>query len=126
MATSRYLTQSLIFYHPNYKLFAKLDLCWSYNSIYIKKKNEWKVVFMTSERLFKPIVIFFILTNSPATFQMMINEILQDLINTRGVISFINDVIVGTKKKKEYNKVVEEVVKRLVENGLYVKLGKCK
>jgi len=48
------------------------------------------------------------------------------LINTGEVASFIDDVIVGTKKEEEYNKIVEEVVKRLAENDLYVKLEKCK
>ena len=53
------------------------------------------------------------------------NKILQDLINTREVISFI-DVIVGTEEEKGHNKVVEEVVKRLAENNLYVKPKKYK
>jgi len=43
------------------------------------------------------------------------------LNNTGKVASFIDDVIVKTKKEEEYNKVVKEVVKRLVENDLYVK-----
>ena len=54
------------------------------------------------------------------------NEILQDLINTREVTSFINDVIVGTEKKEKYNKIIEEIAKRLAENNLYVKLEKYK
>jgi len=53
------------------------------------------------------------------------NEILWDLINTREVASFIDDVIVGIKKEEGYDKVVE-VVKRLLENDFYVKPGKCK
>ena len=57
---------------------------------------------MMLEGSFKPTVMFFGLTNPPAMFQMMI------------------------KKEKEYDKVVEEVVKRLVENNLYVKPEKCK
>jgi len=40
--------------------------------------------------------------------------------------SFIDNVIVRTEEKKEYDKVVKEVVKRLVENNLYIKLEKCK
>ena len=56
----------------------------------------------------------------------MINKILQDLINTRKVASFINNVIIGTERKEGHNKLVEEVIKRLVENNLYVKLEKCK
>jgi len=69
--------------------------------------------------------MFFGLTNSPATFQAMMNEILWNLINTREIVSFINHVIVGTEKEEEHNEIVEEIVKRLAENNLYVKLEKC-
>jgi len=54
------------------------------------------------------------------------NEILQNLINTGEVASFIDDIIVGIEEEEEYNEVVEEVVKRLVENNLYIKLEKYK
>ena len=56
----------------------------------------------------------------------MINKILWNLINTGEVVSFIDDVIVGTEDKEGYDKVVEEVVKRLAENNLYIKLEKSK
>ena len=75
---------------------------------------------------FKPTVMFFGLTNSPATFQTMMNEILQDLINTSKVASFIDNVIIGIKMEEEHDELVEEVVKRLAENNLYVKPEKCK
>jgi len=81
---------------------------------------------MTLEGLFELTVIFFGLTNSPVMFQTMINKILQNLINTRAVRSFIYNVIVRTEEEERYNEIVEEVVKRLVENNLYVKLEKCK
>ena len=108
------------------KVFTKLDLHWGYNNVWIKKGDEWKTAFITLEESFKLMVIFFRLTNSPATFQTMMNEILQNLINTREVASFIDNVIVEMEKEEEYNEVVEEVVKRLAENNLYVKLEKCK
>ena len=56
----------------------------------------------------------------------MMNEILQDLINTGEVISFIDDVIVGIEERKKHNEVIEEVVKRMAENDLYVKPEKYK
>ena len=56
----------------------------------------------------------------------MMNEILWNLINTGEMASFIDDIIVGTKEKKEHDEVVEEVVKRLAENNLYVKPEKYK
>ena len=52
------------------------------------------------------------------------NEILWDLINTGGVASFIDNVIVGIEEEEGHDEVVEEVVKMLVENDLYVKLAK--
>ena len=81
---------------------------------------------MTPERSFKPTVMFFGLTNSPATFQAMMNELLRDLINIGKVAAFIDDVIVGTETEEGHNKIVVEIIKRLEENDLYVKLEKCK
>ena len=83
------------------------------------------MVFTTLEEHFELIVIFFGLTNSLATFQIMMNEILWNLINIGEVASFINDIIVGMEEEK-HDKIVEEVIKILVENNLYVKLEKCK
>ena len=83
-------------------------------------------MFIMLGELFKLTVMFFGLTNSLATFQVIINKILRDLINIGEVASFIDDVIVETEKKEKYDKVVEEVVKRLEKNNLYVKPEKCK
>ena len=69
--------------------------------------------------------MFFGLTNSLTMFQIIMNEILQNLINTGEVVSFINDVIIKTEKKG-HNKVVKEVVRQLAENDLYIKLEKYK
>ncbi len=57
---------------------------------------------------------------------MIMNKIIQDLINTREVESFIDNIIVETEEEKGYDKVVEEVVKRLAENNLHVKPENCK
>ena len=82
------------------------------------------MAFTTPGGLFKLMVMFFKLTNSPVTFQTIINEILQDLINIGKMASFIDNVIVGTETEEEYDEVVKEVVKQLAENNLYVKLEK--
>ena len=79
---------------------------------------------MIPEVLFEPTVIFFEFTNSPATFQAIINKILKNLINTGEMASFISNIIVGIKKEKRHDEVVKEVVQRLEENDLYVKLEK--
>ena len=107
------------------KLFTKMDLRWGYNSVRIKEGDEWKTVFMTPEGSFELTVMFFGLTNSPATFQMMMNKLLRDLINTEKVAVFIDDVIVGTEMEEEHDELVVEVIRRLEENDLYVKPEKC-
>ena len=75
---------------------------------------------------FKPTVMFFGLTNSPVTFQVMMNKLLRDLINIGKVAAFINDMIVRTEDEKGHDELVAEIIKRLEENDLYVKLEKCK
>ena len=70
--------------------------------------------------------MFFGLINSQVIFQIMINKILWDFINTGKVVSFINNIIIRTEIKEGHDELVEEVVKRLVENDLYIKPEKCK
>ena len=64
----------------------------------IKEGDKWKMAFTTLEESFELMVMFFGLTNLPATFQAMMNELLQDLINTGKVAAFIDNVIIGTEK----------------------------
>jgi len=70
--------------------------------------------------------MFFGLTNSPATFQAMMNELLRDLINIEKVAAFIDDVIIGMETEEGHDKIVAEVIRRLEENDLYMKPEKCK
>jgi len=69
--------------------------------------------------------MFFGLTNLLATFQAIMNDILRDLINTGEVAAFMDNVLVRTEKEEKHNKIVKEVLKRMKENDLYVKLEKC-
>ena len=108
------------------KVFTKMDLRWGYNNVRIKEGDKWKAAFTTLEGSFEPTVMFFGLTNSPATFQVMMNELLRDLINTRKVVAFIDDVIVGTETEEGHDELVVEIIKRMEENDLYMKPEKCK
>jgi len=69
--------------------------------------------------------MFFGITNSPAMFQAVMNKILRDLINKGKVAAFVDDVLVGTKTEKGHDEIVEEMLRRLEENDLYVKPEKC-
>ena len=80
---------------------------------------------MTHVGSFEPTVMFFGMTNSPATFQAIMNEILRNLINEGKVMTFVDDVLVGTETEEGYDEIVEEILKRLEENDLYIKPEKC-
>ena len=80
---------------------------------------------MTHVGSFEPTVMFFGMTNSPATFQATMNEILRNLINEGKVMTFVDDVLVGTETEEGYDEIVKEILKRLEENDLYIKPEKC-
>jgi len=55
----------------------------------------------------------------------MINEILRDMINVGKVVAFVDNILVETETEEEHNEIVEEVLRRLEKNDLYVKPEKC-
>ena len=63
------------------RVFTKMDLRWGYNNVRIKKGDEWKAAFSMPEESFEPTVMFFGLTNSPAIFQAMMNNLLSITIS---------------------------------------------
>jgi len=107
------------------RVFTKMNLRWGFNNVRIKERDEWKKAFTTHIGSFEPTVMFFRMTNSPATFQAMMNEILRDLINKGKVAAFVNNVLVGTETEEGHNEIVEEILRRLEKNDLYIKPEKC-
>ena len=77
------------------------------------------------EGSFEPTVMFFGLTNSPAMFQAMMNDMLRDLVVEEKVVVFIDNVMVATETEEGHDEIVEEVLRRLEENDLFVKPEKC-
>jgi len=65
--------------------------------------------------------MFFRIMNLPATFQAIMNEILRDLINEGKVAAFVDNVLVETETEKGHDEIIEEILRRLEENDLYVK-----
>jgi len=70
---------------------------------------------------FEPTVMFFRITNSPVMFQAIMNKILRDLINEGKVVVFVDNILVGTETEERHDEIMEEILKRLEENNLYVK-----
>ena len=74
---------------------------------------------------FELLVMFFGMTNSPPTFPNMMNDILKDVIDKGIVIVFIDNILIFTEDEEHHDKIVEEVLKRLKENVLFLKPEKC-
>jgi hypothetical protein len=105
--------------------FTKLDVRWGYNNVCIHEGDEWKATFCTSRGLFEPLVMYFGLTNSLATFQTMMNEIFQDLI-TEGVISvYLDNILIFTDSLEEHCRITCLMLDRMREHKLYLWLEKC-
>ena len=77
------------------------------------------------ESIFELTVMFFRLTNLLATFQAIINNLLRDIIKTGNITVFIDDLIIRTEIEERHNDIVEEILRRMEKNDLFVKLEKC-
>ncbi|SJL16884.1 uncharacterized protein ARMOST_20414 [Armillaria ostoyae] len=107
------------------KYFTKLDVRWGYNNVWIKEGDEHKAAFRTNRGLFEPTVMFFRLTNSPTTFQWMMNDIFKDLISKGKVTIYLDDILIFTKDLDEHRRIVRRVLQKLRENKLFLKAEKC-
>ncbi len=115
-------------------LFTKVDVRWGYNNIRIKEGNEWKAAFLTPEGLFEPTVMFFGLTNSPATFQMMMNTIFRTEVAQGWLSIYMDDITIHTKREGQeteqqhvyrHRQYVHHMLSKLEQNDLYLKPEKC-
>ena len=107
------------------KYFTKLDVQWGFNNIRIKPGDEWKAAFRTNRGLFEPLVMFFRMTNSPATFQTMMNNIFRTLITEGIVVVYLDDILIFTETEEEHEQAVQRVLEVLVEHKLFFCLEKC-
>jgi hypothetical protein len=107
------------------KYFTKLDVRWGYNNVRIKEGDEHKAAFLTNKGLFEPLVMFFGLTNSPATFQTMMNDIFRELISLGKVVVYLDDILIFSSDIHEHRRIVKEVLRILRQHKLYLKAEKC-
>ena len=107
------------------KYFSKMDVRWGYNNIRIKEGDEWKAAFRTNRGLFEPLIMFFGLTNSPATFQTMMNDIFREEIVEGWVVIYMDDILVFSKNLEEHRKQVSRILEKLRRHQLSLKAEKC-
>ncbi|CCM07259.1 uncharacterized protein FIBRA_09606 [Fibroporia radiculosa] len=106
-------------------MFTKLDLCAGYNNVHIKEGNKWKGAFITPQGLFEPTVMFFGMTNSPATFQAMMDGIFADLLLEGWLVIYIDDILIYSTDHAEHQQHTQLVLQCLKESDLFLKPKKC-
>jgi len=83
-------------------------------------------VFITNEGLFEPTVMFFGLTNSPMTFQMMMNALFKEELRKGWLIIYMDDMLIATHDNPIFHKkCVHRILHKLLINDLYLKPEKC-
>jgi hypothetical protein len=106
--------------------FTKFDVHWGYHNIHIKEGDEWKAAIITNRMEVEPTVMGFGMTNSPATFQALMNSVFADLIATGVVAVYMDDILIYTPTIVEHRKIVRKVLQRLQDHNLYLEPEKCK
>jgi hypothetical protein len=112
-------------------IFSKVDVRQGYNNIQIKKGDKWKAAFKTKFGHWEPLVMFFSLTNSPSTFQEMMNVIYKEVIEkhaARGTIIhiYMDDIAIATSGTlQDHIDTVRDVLCIAEQHDLYFKLSKC-
>jgi hypothetical protein len=105
-------------------VYTKFDFKKIYYRIRIKKGNEWRTAFKIKYGHFEYKVMFFSLANTPAIFQAYINEVLTDLIDVN-YVAYFNNILIYSINRAEYQQHVRQILKRLRQYKLYIKLFKC-
>ena len=106
------------------KYFTKIDLRGAYNLVRIASGEEWKTAFRTRYGHYEYLVMPFGLSNAPASFQHLINDVLSDYLDTF-VVAYLDDILIFSDSLDEHVNHVKKVLQRLRENHLYAKEEKC-
>jgi hypothetical protein len=106
------------------KHIIKIHLRTGYHQIRIAQEDTHKTAFRTRYGLYEFTVLPFGLTNAPATFITLMNEILKDFLDSFVVI-YLDDILIYSRTEQQHLQDLEQVLKRLQEHELYAKLSKC-
>ncbi|KAJ9517712.1 hypothetical protein QJQ45_004024 [Haematococcus lacustris] len=106
------------------RVFSSLDLQSGYHQIRITEEDVPKTAFLTPMGQFQFKVLCFGLTNAPATFQRMMNNVFKPLIN-ECVLVYIDDILVMSNTPEEHVQHLRQVLQLMRENKFYAKLAKC-
>jgi hypothetical protein len=104
--------------------FSKLDLCSGYHQLLMHCDDVEKTTLRTHEGLFEFLVMSFGLTNAPATFQALMNDVLRPFLH-QFILVFFVDILIFSSSWLEHLCHLHFVFTKLQEHSLFVKQYKC-
>ena len=120
------LISELVNKAPGHTWYSTMDVRWGYNNVRIKDGDQWKAAFKTTRGLYEPNVMFFGLTNSPATFQTMMDDIFRSEVAEGWLLTYIDDILVFSDgSRSDHLEKVARVLQKLRDNDLFLKPEKC-
>ena len=105
-------------------MFSKLDLRSGYHQILVKPKDHHKITFITNQGHYEWLVMPFGITNTPTTFQLLMNDVFKPYLR-KFVLVFVDDILIYSLSWQLHLKHLKTVLQVLQKEFLYAKFSKC-
>ena len=105
-------------------IFSKIDLRSGYWQMPMRKEDIPKTAFKTRWGLYEFLVVPFGVTNAPAQFMNLMNDVLKDYLNDF-VVVFLDDILTYSKTPEDHAEHLRKVLEKLRQHRLYAKASKC-
>lgn len=107
------------------KFFTKIDLRSSYHQVLVRPEDRHMTAFVTPIGHFQWNVLPFGEANAPATFVQMMRHLVLEDMTTRGVLDFVDDILIYSATAEDHERDVSDVLDRLEQHELFIKPSKC-